>query len=297
MGDFMELAPDILRTFVASAQSLNFTRAAKLVNLTQSAVSLQMRKLEEELGKSLFIRVSRGVELTDDGKSLLKYAIRLLHLHDEAVASVAQHGLEGIIRLGTSEDFASVHLAKILKRFAINYPLVQVNVFCDLSHNLLEMMREGKLDLCLRSTEQLEENCTFLREEPVAWISSKEAEPEKISPLPIALYLDDCIYSKWAIQALDRQGIEYRIAYSSPSTAAVLAAVESGLAVAPVGASNLNQNFRVLSDGILPILPPAIVNLYQSDNMKNKAQERFSQYISDEFKTMPLTAPLLSLVK
>lgn len=288
----MELRPDVLRTYVASAQLLNFTKAAKLVNLTQSAVSLQIRKLEGELGKSLFKRISRGVELTHDGKVLLNYAIRLLQLHDEAIASVTQEGLEGVIRLGASEDYASMHLPGILKRFAVHYPLVQVNLFCDLSSNLLDMLKLGSLDLCLRSTERLEEDCIFLRNEPILWISSKQAEPEKISPLPLALYPHDCVWSKLAIEALDRQGIAYRIAYSSPSITGVLAAVQSGLVVAPVSASSLNSKCRILREGVLPELPSAVVSLHQSGNKQNKTQNRFAQYISDEFQTMPIkTAP------
>jgi len=291
MGVIMELTPDILRTFVASAQSLSFTKAAELVNLTQSAVSLQIGKLERQLGKSLFRRLNRGVELTDEGKSLLDYAIRLLQLHDEAIASVSQESLEGVVRIGVSDDFASIHLPGILKRFADHYPLVEVNVFCDLSNNLFEMLNEGRVDLCLRSTETVEEHCVFLRNEPVSWITSKDAEPEKTSPLPLALYPNDCVYTKWATQALDRQGIPYRIAYSSPSTAGILAAVQSGLFVAPVGASSLNSKVRILSDGLLPELPSAVVSLYQSDNMKNKAQNLFAQYIRDGLETTtPITA-------
>lgn len=288
----MELAPDILRTFVASAQSLSFTKAAELVNLTQSAVSLQIRKLERQLGKSLFRRMSRGVELTDEGRSLLNYAVRLLQLHDEAIASVSQKSLEGVVRIGASEDFASIHLPGILKRFADHYPLVQVSLFCDLSNSLFEMLNEGKLDLCLCSMENLEKHCTFLRNEPTFWITSKDAEPEKISPLPLALYPSDCVYTKWAMQALDREGIAYRIAYSSPSTAGILAAVQSGLFVAPVGASSLNSNVRILSEDVLPELPSAKVSLYQFDNVQNQARNLFAQYISDGLKRMhPVIAP------
>lgn len=296
MGGNMELRPDILRTYVASAQSLNFTKAAKRVNLTQSAVSLQIRKLEIEIGKSLFKRMSRGVELTHDGKALLGYAIRLLQLHDETIASLTQEGLEGVIRLGASEDYASIHLPGILKQFAVQYPLVQVNLFCDISSNLLEMLKEGHLDLCLRSTERLEDDCVFLRNEPIVWVSSKEAEPEKISPLPLALYPHDCVWSKLAIEALERQGIAFRIAYSSPSITGVLAAVQSGLVVAPVSATSVNAQCRVLREGVLPELPPAVVSLHQSGNMKNKAQSHFAQFIRDEFQTMPIARAPRSIV-
>ena len=260
----MELPPDLLRTFVAAARALNFTQAARQVHRTQSAVSMQMRRLEGEIGKPLFRRVARGVELTRDGEVLLRYARRILRLHDEALVSLTAPELDGVIRLGAAEDYSSQHLPDILKRFAARHPLVRVDLYCDLSGNLLEMLAEERLDLCLCNSEAGEHGGDFLRNEPVIWVAPADAEPEALSPLPLAMFHDGCMYRKWAMQALAKRGISYRVACASPSIAGVLAAVRAGLAVAPVGASTRLSGFRVLEEGILPRLPSATVSLHQS---------------------------------
>lgn len=299
MARRMELAPDILRTFVAAAQTLNFTQAAKQVNRTQSAVSLQIRKLEKDIGKSLFRRESRGVELTGDGKALLKHARRLLRLHDEVIASITEPDLEGLVRLGAPDDYASQHLHGILRRFALKYPLVRVDLFCDLSDDLFKMLQRNELDLCLCNRESIAQGGQFLRNEPIVWIGPTDAEPEKESPLPLSVFHHGCIYRKWAMQTLEKQGIAYRVAYSSPSIAGVLAAVKLGFAVAPVGASTPISEFRLLPDGVLPKLPSAVVTLHQSakDSPANEVQTCLAKYIIEEFQAMPFIAARPRLVK
>jgi DNA-binding transcriptional LysR family regulator len=258
---------------------------------------MQMNRLERDLGKMLFRRVTRGVELTTDGEMLLKYSRRLLALHDEAVASMTQPELDGLIRLGAAEDYASEHLPGILRRFGKRYPLVRVDLYCDLSDNLLEMLHRDKLDLCLCNSEKGEHGGDFLRNEPVVWVAPEDAEIEKESPLPLAVFHQGCMFRKWAMQALAEQGISYRVAYSSPSTAGVLAAVKAGLAIAPVAASMPTTGLRILSDGILKSLPSAVVSLHQSDNHASKAQNQLVRYITEEFQSMPFVASRPRLVK
>ena len=288
----MDIAPDTLRTFVAAAHTLNFTQAAKQVNLTQSAVSIQVRKLEENLGKTLFNRMARGVELTSEGESLLKYADRILRLHNEMLASLTAPGIKGRIRLGAPEDYAALHLPGILKRFAEKYPFVQVELYCDLSNELQKMLHSGKLDLCLRNTTDIEPDGKFLRKEPVIWIGPKNAEPEKQSTIPLAVFHHGCIYRQWAIQILNGNDISYRIAYSSPSISGVLAAVKSGLAIAPVGASTPVSDFRILSKSILPDLPSAKICLYRADIQEDDALSHLTQYIVEEFRAIPFISVL-----
>ncbi len=289
----MQLSPDILRTFVTAAKTLNFTHAARKMHLTQSAVSMQMSRLETDLGKILFRRITRGVELTNDGESLLKYSRRLLRLHDEMLASLTQPELDGVIRLGAAEDYASQHLPGILRRFGKRYPLIRVDLYCDLSDNLLKMLHLGELDLCLCNSASGEHGGDFLRNEPVVWIAPEDAEVEKESPLPLALFHQGCMFRKWAMQALADQGITYRIAYSSPSIAGVLAAVKAGLAVAPVGASIPTTGFRILPDGVLNSLPSAVVSLHQSGHHGSKAQTYLAHYIAEEFRSMPFVVSRL----
>ena len=287
---FVELTPDILRTFTAAAQTLNFTQAGKQVNLTQSAVSVQIRKLEEHLGKVLFKRVARGVELTGDGELLLTYANQILHLYTEAFAKLSESSMQGVIRFGAPEDYAAMHLSKILRRFSEKYPFVQVELYCDLSNNLLKMLEAGHLDLCLVNAPSVKSETKFLRREPVIWIGPKDSYPERQLPLPLSLYHHGCIYRHWATRALEKKDLSYRIAYSSPSISGVLAGVESGLAVAPVGASTPVSNFRILPEGTLPALPAAMVCLHQSKNREDVVLTHIAQYITDEFRMIPTLA-------
>ena len=281
MDDHMDLTPDLLRTFTAAGQTLNFTRAAQMLNLTQSAVSVHIRKLEQGLGKPLFHRIPRGVELTPDGLTLLAYAEKILTLQNQAVTHLAAPVVQGRIRIGAAEDYAALHLPRILQQFARKFPRVQVDLFCDLSNDLQDMLHDGKLDLCLRNTPDLPPGATYLRDEPLVWIAGETAWPEENSPLPLALYHTGCIYRQWALDALTKRQIPHRVAYTSPSISGILAAVQSGLAVAPVGASTPMDGCRVVQE--LPALPRAVVSL-QGKAQISPAVEAFSVHICDEFQ-------------
>ena len=295
----MTLSPDNLRTFVAAAQALNFTQAAKKVNLTQSAVSMQINRLESDLGKSLFRRITRGVVLTRDGEALLKYARRLLRLHDEALAYLTGPDVEGELKLGAPEDLAYGILPRILKGFAARYPLVRIDLHCDLSDRLRVMVENKALDLCLCTGKGETDGGDFLRNEPLVWIGPRDGAPELESPLPLALFHDGCIYRQWALEALTREGIAYRIAYSSPSIAGILAAVRSGMAVAPVGGSIPPSDFRILtpSDGegltnlsgipSLPGLPSASISLHRAEAPEGEARSCLVRHIFRAFRAIP----------
>jgi DNA-binding transcriptional LysR family regulator len=288
MESVMDLAPDILRTFTAAAQTQNFTQAAQKVNITQSAVSHQIRKLESNLGRTLFERVPHGVKLTRHGESLLKYANRLLRLHNEALAIFAESSIKGRIRLGATEEYAALYLPGILKRFDEKYLLVQVDIYCDRSKELLKMMDQGKMDLCLRNSQAIESKAEFLRKELLIWVGPKDANPENESPVPIAVFNKGCMHRQWAIEALEKNDIDYRIAYSSPSISGILAAVRSGLAVAPIGASTFISDLRMIPQKILPALPSAMICLYQSKCHGDGIQNSSVKHIIDEFCNIPV---------
>lgn len=279
----MTLAPDLLRTFVAAAQTCNFTHAAKKVNLTQSAVSMQIHRLESDFGKPLFTRVTRGVELTAHGERLLGYAHQLLRLHDETLAALTAPELNGVIRLGVPEELSYSCLPGILKSFSLNYPLISVDIFCDFSFRLRQMVDKGSLDLCLSNDETYSRTGRFLRNEPVVWIAPKDAAPEKASVVPLALFHEGCIYRKWAMEALTRHGKNFRIAYSSPGFSGILAAVRSGVAVAPVGASSIEKDFRVVHPPDLPDLPSVCITLYKKQTPADKAVSCLTRHIADTF--------------
>ncbi|HXH02427.1 MAG TPA: LysR substrate-binding domain-containing protein, partial [Candidatus Competibacteraceae bacterium] len=221
---------DLLRTFVAIADQGGFTRAAEAVNRTQSAVSMQMKRLEEDIvQRPLFERDGRGVRLTGEGELLLGYARRILRLHDEALGVLRQPDMVGTVRIGIPDDYVMPFLPNILTRFTRAYPLVQVEVLCQPSEQLLR--GDQQLDLFIATFRPGQERGVLLRREPTVWATAENGCAQVRDPLPLALFMEGCFFREWALRALEAEGRAYRIAYTSPSITTLLAAVSAGLAV------------------------------------------------------------------
>lgn len=256
---------DQLRTFAAIAETGSFTRAAERVNKTQSAVSMQMRRLEERIGKPIFARDGRQSRLTEDGARLVGYARRMLRLADETLASFADAELTGCVRLGTPDDYADRFLPEILARFARSNPRVEVTVECQPSPTLKEAIRDRALDLAIVTFRRDEPRHGMIRQEPLYWIASAHHAIEHDDPLPLALGRPACEWRQLALDALAGTGKRWRVAYSSVSATATAAAVVAGLAVSVCPESALRTGMRVLgeADGF-PRLPPCDLGLIRS---------------------------------
>lgn len=280
-SEIPQLSPEQLRTFIAAADSGSFTQAALIVCRTQSAVSMQIKRLESELERPLFIREGRGVVLTTDGETLYRYAQRLLSLHDEAVANIYGPKLEGVVRFGAPEDYAAQYLPQTLKRFATVHPMVTVEVYCDTSSRLRKRFESGKLDVMLTTEENGEDS--HLHQLDLAWLVAEHGGPLEQSPLPLALFHAGCLFRQKGLMALEEAGIPYRIAYSSPSMAGVLAAVQAGLAVAPVKRSSRVPGCRrtTETEGLPPISPVAI-RLHMAPENTGKTISSFHSFIRKE---------------
>lgn len=276
-----QLPPDLLRTFVAAADSGSFTKAARAVHRTQSAVSMQMKRLETELDRPLFQREGRGVVLTAEGDTLYRYAQRLLALHDEALAAVSRPLPRGKVRFGAPEDYASSYLPPTLKRFAAAHPMIEVDVYCDASPVLKKRFGRGELDVMLTTEENAE--AAHCQKIDLAWIVAERGGPRKSGPLPLALFHAGCLYRRNALGALEKAGIPYRIAYGSPSLAGVLAAVQAGLAVAPVTRDCLAPGCRHAnsSDG-LPEIEPVAIGLHKMKGNSDEAVTAFHAFMAQE---------------
>ena len=279
-----QLPIDTLRTFVAAAESGSFTRAGERVHRTQSAVSMQMKRLEDDTGSALFLRRGRGMALTAHGASLLGYARRILALHDEAVASFNAPELSGRVRLGASESYAALHLPRLLATFARDYPDVRVDLMCKTSSKLRRDMNLGRLDLAICICGDEPDGGEPIHHEPVVWMAPRDHRPEDMDPLPLAVYHYGCYHRAWAEKALQEAGRAYRIAYCSPSIAALSAAVRAGLAISPVAASSVPADCRVLgpAEG-LPLLPVSTVTLHRPNTSGDTLCSRFATYVTDCF--------------
>ncbi len=261
------LDADLLRVFVLIAEGHSFTQAAALVGRTQSAVSMQVKRLEDMLGQPLLVRGKGGaIELTPHGSYLLARARQILTLNDEVMATFRTPQIAGTVRLGTPDDYAFAYLPPVLKRFAESHPAVQVDVRCSPSEELVRAIRAGELDLTLISDGHQPNGWPVvpLWRGPLVWVTSTRYAPHRQDPLPLALadrdrYLttgQDCEWAAAAVQALERAGRQYRVAYTSASQIGTHAPVLAGLAVTVSTLSWLPEGLRpVRPEEDLPPLP------------------------------------------
>jgi DNA-binding transcriptional LysR family regulator len=253
---------DQLKTFVAIAETGSFTRAADVVHKTQSAVSMQMRRLEERVGKALFARDGRASRPTEDGERLLVYARRMMRLNDETPAAFDEAELTGRVRLGTPDDYADRFLPEILARFARSNPRAEVTVVCAPTPLLVEAIRLGELDVAIITHVREKGPAEVIRREPLLWVGSQRHAAHEIDPLPLALGRPTCDWRRAALDGLEGGGRRHRLLYVSWNSTAVGAAVLAGLAVSVLPESALRTGMRVLgeADGF-PRLPPVDIGL------------------------------------
>ena len=235
---------DVLRTFVAIAETGSFTTAANAVFRTPSAVSMQIKKLEDILGRSVFARDARSVSLTTDGEMLLGYARRLLSINREVVSKFIIPDIVGVVRLGSPDDYGERVLPHVLKRFAQSHPSIAVDVTIDQSSNLRRRMDDRALDITLltNSYKTSALGAEVLLTEPIVWAGAKGGCAHLREPLPVSLWEEGCAWRAGALEALGREGRNYRIAYMSAHTAGQRAAIMSDLAVAPLPKSFLGND-------------------------------------------------------
>ena len=198
----MALSNDLLRTFIAAADAESYTAAASIVHRTQPAVSMQIKRLEEVVGKPLFLRNGRTMTLTSEGRTLLHYARRIFRIHDEAMAAVTRPEISGHVRLGSPYDLSERLLPEVLARFAAVYPQVQLDVSCDTSSRLLAAMDRMELDIAVVFNNEGPQRGVTIHHEPVVWITSDKHLAHEQDPVPIAVYDEQCIYRQWAIKSL-----------------------------------------------------------------------------------------------
>ena len=226
---------DVLRTFVAIAETGSFTAAANAVFRTPSAVSMQIKKLEDILGRAVFSRDARSVTLTGDGEVLLGYARRLLAINREAVSKFIIPDIAGVVRLGSPDDFGEQVLPHVLRRFAHTHPSIAVDVVIDQSSNLRRRMDDRSLDICIVSNSNGAANSAeALLTEPIVWAGVKGGCAHLREPLPVSVWEEGCAWRQKAIEGLGRDGRNYRVAYMSAHAAGQRAAILADLAIAPL---------------------------------------------------------------
>ncbi|KFN20488.1 LysR family transcriptional regulator [Aeromonas bestiarum] len=252
------LDPLLLRSFVAIVDTGSFTRAGERVHLTQSTISQQMRRLEQQLGCPLLDRSGRQVVTTTEGEKLLGLARRILALLMQAEEQVTEGSLQ--LSLGVPEDFAAGAMAPVLAAFARDYPQVRLEVHSGLSHEIWQRFEAGELDLALVKQARGQGTPLACWREPLAWVDSCDWPASERDPLPLVVFPSEGLYRRQITEALDGQGLRWRIAYVSASLASLQGAVSAGIGVSLLPRRLLQPDQRELSHW--PVVAPVELALH-----------------------------------
>lgn len=247
---------ELLRSFVSVVEAGGFTRASERVHRTQSTVSQQIKRLEEDVGQVLLHRDGKDVRPTEAGERLLSYARRLLTLAEEARDVLREPDGDGAIRLGIPEDFAAYRLAKLLGAFSRSHPSLRLDVRADQSKNLSRDLERGELDLALFKREAGAKGAIAVWPERVHWVTSKSHPIDvNATSVPLIGFPPGCLYRAGAIHALESAGRAWHMSYSSSSLAGVQAAVAAGMGLSILSEMSIQSDHRVLTakDGFAPI--------------------------------------------
>jgi len=270
---------NLLKTFVAVVESGSLSNAAPRVGRSQSAVSMQMQRLEETVGNQLLVRGPRTVTPNAAGEDFLIYARRLLKLSDEAWASVTRPKETGSVRLGVPDDYAAFLLPPVLSRFAEEHPLVTVELVCEQSTALVKTLAEGRLDLAI-VTRLPDQPLDVIRLERFVWVASPKHVAWQADPLPVALFEPGCAARMNVLQALGDADRSYRCTYSSASLLGLVAVVQAGLAVAGLAQRSVPPSLRIIgaNEG-LPVLPDLEIGILRNPLSTTPAVERLNDFL------------------
>ena len=269
------LSSDLLRTFLAVAESGSITAAAERVSRSQSAASLQIGKLETTLGQRLFERHGRGVVLTRAGERLLPVARDVTGLLDATLREMTADGLSGTLRLGVPDDQSKETLSRIIGQFAQSHPLVELDVTCDQGTGFAGMLNRGALDLAVFETAAAGPGQTVLRRERTYWMVSRHHDLLTRDPIPVALFDRQCWWRDAALDVLKRLGRPYRVVFSSQSVAGVAAAIEAGVAIGLLGEAGADPRLQRLGSehgfGEMPVSTLAMARRQGADDASVEA--------------------------
>lgn len=272
---------ELLTTFVTIVDSNGFTRAAQRMGRTQSSVSMQLKRLEDRLGRRLIDRSARTIRPTEDGQVLLDYARRIVDLSEEAELRMLAPRLEGRVRVGLPEWFASEWLQSLLARFNRAHPDVHLIVRVGPGEELRKATTTGDLDVAL-AIRPADETAPAVHSEPLLWVGGRLSCPDLNDEVPLALFNVPCPYRDIAIDALARKGIGWREVFTSGSVASVRGAVQAGLGISVFPASALDEGARGLQrlDGF-PALPYTELTVYEGPNPPDSPAAHLGAYLRD----------------
>jgi DNA-binding transcriptional LysR family regulator len=267
---------DSLRTLAITQDAGGFGRASELLGRTPSAISLQMKRLQEEVGVPLFRKHGRKTLLTEQGEIALRYARRMLELNDEMIDTLRGSSLSGMVRIGFVQDFTGNVLPLAVARFGALYPLVKLEVRVDLGQVLLQSLDSGELDLALTLGGSQRKTAKVLSELPLQWIASPKFKERADQPLPLALFSPPCLCQARGLEVLEEEGRSWRVSMTSPSLSGLWAAVSAGFGLTARAEIGLPADVEIVDLGLPPLGNIPIV-LHRRRNLRAANALRFAE--------------------
>lgn len=273
---------DLLHTFKTIADCNSLSLAAQRLHKTQAAISIQLKKLEDLVGKRLINRGHQTAKLTNDGELLLQYARKLLALSSEALTTLKSEEVFGTVRFGIPDDYASAFLLPVLQHFTLHYPNVRLKIRNDISQNLFTSLENGELDLALVTQRSTDTGGEVLRSYALRWVAAQDFCIAPDAPLPLALYPHGCGYRRHILNALSSTQRDYEIAFECTGVTGVKLAIDSGLAVAATIDPLIQPNWRIIEAAELglPDLGAIMIELRVGKDEPSSA----AQYFADELR-------------
>ncbi|WP_282605818.1 LysR substrate-binding domain-containing protein [Pelagibius sp. Alg239-R121] len=261
-----DLEIDLLRSFVAVAAHLNFTKAAQSVSRTQSAVSLQIKRLEEIVGRPLFDRNRQSVSITPTGEALQVYANRILLANDAALSQIRRPEAKGRVRIGAPDDYATLVLPRILSTIEAEHPQLHIQVVCENTPDLLRMLDSGDLDIAIAVHTPNAVSGQVMCYEPLHWVASPGYINDPDAVLSLALWPPNCVSREIALDALKQIDREWRVAYSTRSVGLIENALISSPMLGVMEASCIPDTLRIVDGRVgLPALSDVAISLHRSN--------------------------------
>jgi DNA-binding transcriptional LysR family regulator len=262
-----DLEIDLLRSFVAVAAHRNFTHAARAIGRTQSAVSLQIKRLEDIVGTRLFERSRQSVSITHVGEDLLVYAHRILAVNDAALSHIQRPEAEGLVRLGAPDDYATYLLPPVLARITKDHPRLQFEVTCENASDLLAMLDYGALDVVVATHPLSNVAGRIARHEPLHWVASPTYVDDLNTPLSLVLFPSGCVCRDIALGSLKQIDRPWRVAYSTRSIGLMEKAMLESSGVSVMEASVIPQSLKIIDGQAgFPALPQVVISVHQSNS-------------------------------
>lgn len=279
-----------LRSFVTVLETGGVTRAAQQLHLTQSAVSMQLKRLEEALGQPLLDRAGRGVAPTAHGEQLLAYGRRILTLNDEVWDRMTDKAFEGEIRLGVPHDIVYPHIPGILRRIDREFPRVKVQLISSFTLKLREMLDQGNADLILTTEDDTPPAAECVATQALIWVGAKNGTAWRNRPLRLA-FERKCLFRPWAVAALDRAGIPWEMAVDTSSSRTVEATTAADLAIHAMLEESISGPMEpVAHGGTLPDLPSSRINLYRSPAATGEPMDLLTDLVRQSYGGIAIAA-------